>query len=320
MIPRRIFCVLSARSLPYARLCLSSLLRCSLESLDLTLITDSKQDRLLLQAAVDELDFSSRHRCSVSAGDELADAAATQFAAHPNLRALRHGHPCWLKITDPYLKAKDDEEFIILDPDLYFPGPFQFEPALDAGIRLMWQKPHCLLPTEVVRRALAARVPIAHHIDVGVAHVQKSIDLDWLEWLLGILGAPALPRVMHIEALIWSALAMRLSGGYLDPAVWRCWRRSQWKRVALKLGVSGRRLLDLEEMNSYKCFHAGGEAKYWLSQAYENVQPRVNSRLTRASAVIPFEELLPVEFERGAQFRSYLNSLGYHKVFRSSYQ
>ena len=156
---------------------------------------------------------------------------------------------------------------VLLDPDLYFPNRFAFEPTPAQGLRLMWQQPNCLLPSTVVRTALTAGIPLARHVDIGVAHWRRSEDLaelEWLDRLLGKLGGTSLPHVPHVEAIIWAAMAMRFGGGYLDPSKWVCWRRTQRKRILRKLGADGQRLLRSEPLSEMKCFHAGGEAKSWL--------------------------------------------------------
>src|SRR5262249_20653014 len=143
--------------------------------------------------------------------------ADDRLARYPNVRRFRQGHPCWRKITDPSLFAADGEEMVLLDPDLYFPNAFSFEPTPERGILLMWQRPNCLLPPEAVRAAIAASFRLAHHVDIGVCHARSPIDWDWLERFLGAIGGPDIPRIMHVEALVWSAMAMHAGGGYLDP-------------------------------------------------------------------------------------------------------
>jgi hypothetical protein len=81
----------------------------------------------------------------------------------------------------------------------------------------MWQRPNCLFPPSVVRTAIACQIRLAHHVDIGVAHWRPSADLDWLDWLVGRLGGAALPRMMHAEAIVWAALAMRVDGTISIP-------------------------------------------------------------------------------------------------------
>ncbi|MDU6377509.1 MAG: hypothetical protein E6575_26050, partial [Bradyrhizobium sp.] len=193
---------------------------------------------------------------------DLADLEAARFGRHPALRRFRHGHPCWRKITDPLLLSEAGKEMVVLDPDLYFPNRFSFEPTAARGVMLMWQRPSCLLPDEVVTSAITAGVALAHHTDIGVAQWRQPVDLDWLNWLIATLEAPTLPRHMHIESIVWAAIAMKIGGGYLDPGQWVCWHRTQYKRLLRRLGVSGAAVLQRERFSGIKCFHAGGEAKW----------------------------------------------------------
>ena len=76
---------------------------------------------------------------------------------------------------------------VLLDPDLYFPNKFCFrEDYARPRPVLMWQRPNCLLPTAIVNAAIGKKIALAHHVDIGVAHWRPQIDLDWLDWLLGV--------------------------------------------------------------------------------------------------------------------------------------
>ena len=70
---------------------------------------------------------------------------------------------------------------------------------------------------------------------------------------------------MHVEAILWSCLAMRMGGGYLDPDRWHCWANTQWKRILKKAGASPARMMSAEDFRSCLAFHAGGTAKTWLA-------------------------------------------------------
>jgi len=318
---RRLFMILSPVSLGYARFCLESLLRNSAEPVHLRLITDSSGDKeKLLEELVVRQNIGSNpagHLWSVLAEDELADLEAAAFRNYPNLRAFRHGHPCWRKVTDPILLSEDHEEMVLLDPDLYFPNHFRFEPTPETGVLLMWQKPNCLVPASVVRTAMDQNIRFAHHVDIGVGGWRAPVDLDWLEWLLGKLGGQNLPRVMHIEAIVWAALAMRVGGGYLDPDVWHCWHRDQPKRILRKLGIPGLHLLRVEDFSSIKCFHAGGEAKWWLEEAKQKGMLDRGRDLRSPGRILPFEELRPNSFDREQRVKTVLARLGYYSVFRT---
>ncbi|MES2391921.1 MAG: hypothetical protein V4555_09790 [Acidobacteriota bacterium] len=315
---RRTFMVLSPHALPYARLALRTLLSQSAQPLDLHLITDSSDDKRIIEDAVEDLHAGARHTWSVTAEEELADAEATLLGRLPHLRLFRHGHPCWRKITDPLLMSRGGDEMILLDPDLYFPNRFAFETTPESGILLMWQRPNCLLPSSVVREAMGAGVALARHVDIGVAHWRLSEGLDeleWLDWLIARLGGAALPRMMHVEAIVWSALAMRVGGGHLDPKLWVCWRRSQMKRLARKMGVSGRRILASEPWRKLKCFHAGGEAKWWLTDAEGSGRIERGASVLEPGNIVPFVELTARRFEREQAAKTMLADLGYYRVF-----
>ncbi|MBV8672573.1 MAG: hypothetical protein JOZ33_03990, partial [Acidobacteriaceae bacterium] len=214
--------------------------------------------------------------------------------------------------------SEPEAELVLLDPDLYFPNRFLFEETPATGLLLMWQRPNCLLPPEVVTEAMNIGIPLAHHVDIGVAHWRASADLDWLEWLLGKLGGPALPRLMHIEAIVWAAIAMRYGGGHLDPLYWRCWHRTQTKRVMRKIGVSGLHILRSEPWTQIKCFHAGGEAKSWLAEARKSGMLDGTSEQIRPGRVTAFVELTPALYARELAFKRMLRALGYYQIFRSA--
>jgi hypothetical protein len=309
--------VLSPRSLSYARDALESLFGNSVEDLHLRLITDSEQDKEELTAALEAID-SRAHRWTVYSEQDLAGREEALFAGHDRLRAFRRGHPCWRKITDPLLVSDPGQELVLLDPDLYFPNRFQFEATPENGLLLMWQQPNCLFPPEVVKTAISHGIRLAHHVDIGVAHWRASADLDWLDWLIGRLGGTELPRIMHVEAIVWAALAMRVGGGYLDPVFWKCWRRSQAKRVMAKLGVSGQHILKSESWDSLKCFHAGGEAKWWLHKARESGLLDGRSILREPGRALAFEELTPAQYARELAFKRMLQAMGYYQIFRTA--
>jgi hypothetical protein len=314
---RKLYMVLSPHALSYASVALRSLFANSAETLNLHLITDSDDDKRELVHALHALSLAP-HTVSVVSHADLASTEGTVFAQFPNLRAFRNGHPCWRKITDPFLLASPGEEMIVLDPDLYFPNRFAFEPTPAQGLRLMWQKPNCLLPSSVVRTAMAASIPLARHVDIGVAHWRHgsdSAELEWLDRLIGKLGGAALPRVPHVEAIVWSAMAMRFGGGHLDPSKWVCWHRTQRKRILCKLGGDGRRLLRSEPLSEMKCFHAGGEAKSWLVDlaTTHNSAPEVT--YLQPSPVLPFVELTSTRFEREQALRGLIGGLGYYRLF-----
>jgi hypothetical protein len=316
-VPRRLFMVLSPRSLSYARLALASLFGNTEESFELSLITDAETDKQLLLEEVGKLGIGQLggQRIAIFGEADLAAREAELFARYPNISAFRHGHPCWRKVTDPLLLSGDGEEMIVLDPDIYFPNRFCFENTLDSGLLLMWQRPSCLLPAEVVENAMRSGIALAHHTDIGVAQWRMPVDLAWLDWLLGKLGSPNLPRSMHVESIVWAALAMRMGGGYLDPHAWLCWHRTQFKRIARKLGKNGSEILRREPWAEIKCFHAGGEAKWWLAEAKSKGfldKREVNFRKFSPQL---FEELTPAAYARIERRRLWLGRMGYYSLF-----
>jgi hypothetical protein len=314
---RRVHMVLSPRSLPYASLALSSLLRNADEAVSLTLITDSDKDKTVLTEVLNQIATAerSKHEWAVYSDVDFDQRAASQFAGCDHLQAFRRGHPCWRKITDPLLLSEAGQEIVILDPDVYFPNRFRFEPTPQTGLLLMWQKPSCLLPFEVVEAAMSAGIALAHHTDIGVAQWRMPVDLEWLDWLIGKLGSPNLPRSMHVESIIWAALAMRLGGGHLDPNTWLCWHRTQSKRLLRKLGMSGPAILSQEPFAKIKCFHAGGEAKWWLSEADRLGYLKNDGMLLEESGELFFEELTPKEFARLQLIRRWAKKVGYYSFF-----
>jgi hypothetical protein len=294
--PRKVFMVLSPRSLAYAKCALESLFANSAEPLHLHLITDSIADRNALSETLNTLPAAVDHRWNVTAEDELNDTETSVFAGLPHLREFRRGHPCWRKVTDPLLLSAPGEEMILLDPDLYFPNRFRFEPTPAKGLVLMWQKPNCLLPPEVVQAAFNAGVPLARHVDIGVSHWRAGSD--------------------------WAAIAMREGGGYLDPQRWVCWRRTQIKRARLKLGAQGNTILASEPWSQMKCFHAGGEAKSWVVPAVE--QGIIAHGIVKQGATcltpgrtLPFVELTRQRYESEQRAKRMLAGLGYYRLFQA---
>ena len=317
---RRVFMILSPRTLDYARGALTSLLINALEPIHLHLVTDTRSDKQLLIEETEGYTFHSRHRCEVFSKEDLDDQESTIFGSYPNLKLFRNGHPCWRKITDPLLLSSGDDEIVVLDPDLYFPNKFRFEPTPARGVLLMWQKPNCLLPATIVNSALHKGIALAHHVDIGVAHWRAHVDLDWLEWLLIHLGIREYPNArfsMHIEAVVWAAIAMRVGGGHLPPEHWHCWQRTQRIRLLRKLRIPGPQLLAHEPFPTIKCFHAGGEAKHWLEETRRRGLLDTGNVLESSATVLPFEELTPGTYQRDQAIRLWLRRFGYYSVFPS---
>jgi len=313
---RKLFCVLSARALPYAEKGVESLLARANEPVELTLITDGEADKREIESALQSLAPPPAHRCSVYSEAQADERAKEVLARYPHIQEFRRGHPCWRKITDPILFCARGEEMIILDPDLYFPNSFDFEPTPPQGLQLMWQPPSCLLPDAVVQNAYRLGVRLAHHVDIGVAQLRNELDLEWLNWFVGALGGKDIPRMMHVEAIVWAALAMRMGGGYFDPVHWNCWQYRQWKRVALKVGIPGTALLKTENLSQAKCFHASGVAKWFVKEACERNLFAAPGAVTSNRPPRPYEELTQREYLADQRVKNIVRRLGYYRLMQ----
>lgn len=171
-------------------------------------------------------------------------------------------------------------------------------------------------PPEYVHAAINASIPLAHHVDIGVAQWRAPIDLEWFDWLIEKLGGKDISnKYMHIEAIAWAALAMKIGGGYLDPQRWVCWYRSPWKRVLLKSGVSGVQMLQKENLASAKCLHAGGMSKWWVVDACKTGILDFNNELKEPSGSQPFVELTPQMYQREQQLKGVLRKVGFYSLF-----
>jgi hypothetical protein len=303
---------LAASSLPYASLCIRSLA----ENLDgdeaIHLLTDTPGDQEKLQQA-----FAGLARIKVQLSDELWVDAGNPMRRFSALEKLRNGHPCWRKLTDPMLLAREGDEVVVIDPDVYFTRRFSFRKVGDGTLRLMWQKPNCLLPFSVVQTAFAKGIAMADHVDIGIAQYRSPLDLEWLNWLVESLGET--PRVMHVEAILWSCLAMRMGGGYLDSDRWYCWANTQRKRILKKVGASPARMLKAEDLRSRLAFHAGGTAKAWLAAPGAEVLLKELAGLPDveppgAEKVRPFVPFTNEKFEWLRKRARVLEGIGYYKL------
>ena len=301
--PRYVSMVLSPRSLSYSRRCLASLFRNAIEPIDVTLITDSAEDLVTIEEALEGIDTGFLRNSYRVVGRAEADDRATEvYGRYPAIRAFRDGHPCWRKITDPNLFAPDGRELIVLDPDVYFPNPFTFEQTPAEGILLMYQRSNCLYPPPVVRLAFDRGIAMADHTDIGVCHWRAGFDPGPLERLIERLGGDELPAdSMHVESIVWAALAMEEGGGYLDPAQWLCWNNSVMRRVMDRM--VGRPLGKLQpgRFAAIKAFHAGGRAKYLLAEGEDAGLFEGGGVLDRVTPILPYEEYPRWKWE-GKQF------------------
>lgn len=305
---RTVFMVAGIDAIAYAEVAIASLLRNCRDLVALTIITDSAGDRDAYEAML--VRVPKRGQVRVVDEAECDARAATRFAAFPAVRAFRKGHPCWRKITDPSLFAEPGSEVIVLDPDLVFPNPFHFEETPPGRLLLMRQRRHCLLPPEVVDAAFALGLPLAHHTDIGVAQ-HTVLPWGWIDGTITALGGAGLPRKAHVESILWAAIAMRVGGGYLDPARWALWERTALKRLLLAAGRNGPGLLRLEDLSGVKCFHACGHAKAWIVPAVTSGLLRDGAPQLAPSPVTPFVELTPAAYTRGERLKQ-----PYHATLR----
>jgi hypothetical protein len=178
----------------------------------------------------------------------------------------------------------------------------------------MYQPPSCLLPHEVAARAFDEGIKLAQHTDLSVAQAHNSIDLAWLDDLIRRLGGKTLPRSMHAESIVWAAMAMREGGGYLDAEHWHRWRNSQWKRLALKLGITGCSILRSEQFGTMKCFRGGGIAKWWVPQVIDVGKIPSPIDVVAARSCAPFEELTSENYESMQRMKGLVRLLGYYRL------
>lgn len=313
---RKVYCVLSARSLGYSAACLRSLARNAIETMDVVLITDGPDDKAKL-SAIEGLDPEGRHSWTVLDKAEVDAIAEPILAPYPAVRRFREGHPCWRKITDPALVAKPGEEIIILDPDVYFPNPFTFEPAPEKGIYLMWQAPNCLLPEDAVRLAYEKGVVMADHTDIGVAQIGGVFDWAHLEQLCTRVDFSAWAWSMHVESIVWAELAIAMGGGYLDPQAWHCFANTITGRLQRKMGQSGVAALASLDIARMKCLHGGGAAKNWFVDAEKAGVFDPKGRLDKPTRIRPYEVFPRDKFERKFALRHFLQRIGLYGLVSS---
>ena len=264
---RRVFILMSSSALPYAHPCIRTMLENSVEPVHLRLIADDPDERRILEEETARYIVPGRAEIDVIDEAEVADRIATRYPGMEGLRGLHVGHPCWRKIIDPLALSEPDDEVIVTDPDLFFPNRFDFEPTPPDGVMMMRQGPNCMLPPEAVRIAFDKGMYLAKHVDIGVAQLRAgAVDPEWLNWAATDIAVERFHRYMHVEPIIWSAMAMRIGGRHLDPAAWRCWQRGKVKRLAVAAGVPGRWTLRLEPLPRLKCIHVSGPSKWWVQE------------------------------------------------------
>jgi hypothetical protein len=242
----------------------------------------------------------SKHAWRVVDKREADALAEVVFADYPRIRQFRDGHPCWRKVTDPQLFARDGEEMVILDPDVYFPNPFCFESTPATGLLLMKQAKNCLYPPDLVRFAFEQGIAMADVTDIGVCQTRCPLDYPFLEDLFARLGKNGLPTWSpHVESIVWAAVAMKVGGGYLDPKAWFCFNYPMMTKFKIRhFKVDPVAILRREPIREAKCFHAGGMAKDWLVDA-EKAGLFVSSRpMEEPTDPQPFRRFSRAKFDR----------------------
>lgn len=319
MTQRNVYILLSSHALSYARLCITTMLSQSLEPLHLRLVVDNPDEKTIFEGEVAELEIEPRHTVSVIEQGEVGAVLAERYPNLSGLRALHEGHPCWRKITDPLILSQPDDEIIVTDPDLYFPNQYAFEPTPQDGVMMMRQGPNCLYPPEAVRECFDKGIALANHVDIGVAQLRAgAVDIEWLDWVAGSLDLDAYRPFMHIEAIIWSAIAMKIGGGHLNATAWKCWERGKFKRLAVAAGVPGRLTLKLEPLPKVKCIHVSGPSKWWVTEAVEKglMKPLGNTH-GAATPTVPYVELTRDAYEREQKIKETARKLGLYKLTKS---
>jgi len=313
-VARQIYCVMGVRSLRYAQACIGSLFTNADEPLDLTVLTDAPADAEVLRAAFTPLADGTAHSVTVYDQADADRRAEEQFRDYPAIRRFRGGHPCWRKITDPALYALPGEEAVIIDPDVYFPNLFRFEPTPETGLLLMWQRPNCLLPEALVLEAYAKNVAMADHTDIGVCQYRAPLPFDLLEELLQMLDTKPHARSMHVESIVWAALAERMGGGYLDAEAWHCFANSVTSRLRRRLGRDGVDTLRTLDLNGTKALHAGGVAKNWLVDAEDAGVFSTPRSVTAPTEIRPFVGYSRAKFDRKIRTRALARKLGLYAL------
>ena len=249
---------------------------------------------------------------------EVVDVRAqARFLGYPALLEFRNGHPCWRKVTDPELFTEPGDEVITIDPDVFFPNRFIFEQTAATGLFLMWQPPNCLLPERLVQDVFDSDIAVADHTDIGVCQYRAPLPLDFLEQLLSDIPTAPHASSMHVESIIWAALAMHMGGGYLDPRAWHCFQNSIIGRLERKMGRKPIDLLRRIDFSTIKAFHAGGAAKDWLPDAERvGVLDRASPHQVTLppSPTKPFEPYSSGKFSRKLKTRALARRVGLYSL------
>ncbi len=315
-LTRNVFILLSSHSMAYARVCIDTMLRNCIEPVRLHLVVDNFDEKEIFEEEAGRLEIPSQSSIEVIAKEEVAARLEERFPGKIGLRALHEGHPCWRKIIDPIVLSAAEDEIIVTDPDLFFPNRFSFEPTPQTGVMMMRQGPNCLYPPEAVRRVFELGVPLANHVDIGVAQLRAgAVDLDWLDWFIRELDVERFRPFMHIEAVVWSALAMQIGGEHLSPQAWRCWERGKFKRIAVALGLPGHLTMKLEPLDKVKCIHVSGPSKWWVLRGLETGSLReFHNARNGVTQGVSYIELTPSDYEREQRLKALARKMGFYKL------
>lgn len=314
--PRRVFILLSSHAMDYARICIRTMLTNADEPLHLHLVVDNEAEAVIFRDEMARMSLPATATVEVVAKEAVSDRLAVRHPDKAGLRALHEGHPCWRKIIDPLVLSDPEDEIIVTDPDLLFPNRYRFEATPLEGIMVMRQKPNCLFPPDAVRATFGLGVRLANHVDIGVAQLRAgAVDMDWLDWLVRGLDVARFRPFMHIEAILWSAMAMRFGGHHLSPAAWRCWERGKLKRLAVGAGLPGHWTLRLEPLASVKCIHVSGPSKWWVTEAMAAGNLRETLNDCRAPSEGPlYVELTLAGYKREQRLKALVGRLGLYRL------
>jgi hypothetical protein len=83
-----------------------------------------------------------------------------------------------------------------------------------------------------------------------------------------------------------------------------------------KLGFSGGQILQSEPWREMKCFHAGGEAKWWLAEIERGGIPGGSAEHLQAGTIRPFIELTPHRYSREETHKRWLRRLDAFHILR----
>ena len=289
----------------------------SVEDLHLHLVVDSYAEADLFLKEIPGFDVPKSSTVEIIAKEDVSEKLEQRFPGMVGLKALHDGHPCWRKIIDPLVLSQPGEEIIVADPDLIFPNRYRFEQTPPDGIMMMRQGPNCLYPPDAVRDMFELGEKLANHVDIGVAQLRAgTVDMAWLNDVASKLDLQKYRPFMHIEAILWSAMAMRFGGRHLAPEFWRCWQRGYFKRLAVAAGLPGEWTLKLEPIKQVKCIHVSGPSKWWMKSSVEaGILKETKIDITENSVGPEYRELSIRDFDKEQKFKGFLTKIGFYRIF-----